>query len=166
MTRVYVPTSLAGLARAQAQGHLEEGDEVKGHAVTPAVREWYVEGDQEELEYSAMVDAAEASLAVLAGEPDTPRRRVVVAADVPEESITPAHDDTARSRVTIRGPVLLSAVVSVHVDEETAAPSVDEAVRALGAARAGDDDAQFLLDEAEALDLLWYDVTEIDDLVD
>jgi hypothetical protein len=33
------------------------------------------------------------------------------------------------------------------------------------AADAGDDDARFLVDEAEACDLLWYDVTELGELV-
>jgi hypothetical protein len=33
------------------------------------------------------------------------------------------------------------------------------------AADAGDDDARFALDEAEATELLWYDVTEIPDLL-
>ena len=36
---------------------------------------------------------------------------------------------------------------------------------AIEAADAGDDDAQFLLDEVEACDLLWFDVTEIADVV-
>lgn len=164
MTRVYVPSSLTGLARAQQEGRLGTGDVLTAHAVTPAVREWYVEGDLEELEYSAMVDAAEASLQVLAEHPDAPRRRVVIAADVPDEVVRPANTGT-RSGVTIDGPVPLSKVVSIHVDEEDATEVVDQAVGALAAAGAGDDDARFLLDEAEALDLLWYDVTEIDDLV-
>jgi uncharacterized protein DUF6912 len=164
MTRVYVPSTLTGLARVQQEGRLGTGDVLAAHAVTPAVREWYVEGDLEELEYSAMIDATEGSLAVLAQHPGAPRRRVVIAADVPDEVVKPANEG-ARSAVVIAGPVPLSKVVSIHVDEEAAAPVVEEAVGALAAARAGDDDAQFLLDEAEALDLLWYDVTEIDDLI-
>jgi hypothetical protein len=41
---------------------------------------------------------------------------------------------------------------------------VAEAILALPAADAGDDDARFALDEAEATELLWYDVTELGDL--
>jgi hypothetical protein len=169
MTRVYVPTTLAGLARAQEQGTLvcdvaEAGQEVlPAHAVTGAIREWYVEGNLEELEYSAMIEAAEASLRLLALEPQTPRRRVVVAVDIPETLVAPGGEH--RSSVRVNGPVELSRVVSVHVDEVESEPTVAAAVQALAAAEAGDDDAQFQLDEAEACDLLWYDISEIDDLI-
>jgi hypothetical protein len=160
MTRVYVPTTLIGLARAQKEGTL---DQETAHAVTGAVREWYVEGDTEELEYTAMIDAAESSLRLLAGEPDAPRRRVVMALDVPEALIAPGGDQ--RSSVRLSGPVALSKVVSVHIDEVESEPIIGAAVGALAAAAEGDDDARFQLDEAEACDLLWYDVSEIDDLV-
>jgi hypothetical protein len=172
MTRVYVPTTLTGLARAQKQGVLNDEENrtgpapdapVRAHAVTGAVREWYVEGDLEELEYTAMIDAAEASLRLLAGEPDAPRRRVVVAVDVPDGRVSPGGEQ--RSSVRIQGPVALSTVVSVHVDEAESAAVIDAAVAALAAAAQGDDDARFQLDEAEACDLLWYDVSEIDDLI-
>ena len=56
-------------------------------------------------------------------------------------------------------------MASVHVDEAEAQDVVAEAVRCLPAADAGDDDARFALDEAEATELLWYDVTEIPDLL-
>jgi hypothetical protein len=171
MTRVYVPTTLVGLARAQKQGSLDTGADldhapgaaVPAHAVTGAVREWYVEGNLEELEYSAMIDAAESSLRLLAGEPLAPRRRVVVAIDVPEAVVSAGGEH--RSSVRIAGPVDLSRVVSVHVDEVESEPTIGAAVEALAAAADGDDDARFQLDEAEACDLLWYDISEIDDLI-
>jgi hypothetical protein len=168
MTRVYVPTTLAGLARAQEQGTLEiadrsDGAAVPAHAVTGAVREWYVEGNLEELEYSALIDAAEASLRLLALEPQVPRRRVVVAVDVPDALVSPGGEH--RSSVRITGPVALSTVVSVHVDEVESEPTIIAAVDALASAAEGDDDARFQLDEAEACDLLWYDISEIDDLI-
>jgi hypothetical protein len=172
MTRVYVPTTLAGLARAQKLGTLDDPDDGDGpehppmlgaHAVTGAVREWYLEGNLEELEYSALIDAAESSLRLLALEPLAPRRRVVVAVDVPEDLIRPGGDH--RSSVRITGPVELSRVVSVHVDEVESIEIIGAAVDALAAAADGDDDARFQLDEAEACDLLWYDISEIDDLI-
>jgi hypothetical protein len=178
MTRVYVPTTLAGLARAQEHGTLETavGSDgaagsvsVAAHAVTGAVREWYVEGNLEELEYSALIDAAEASLRLLALEPQIPRRRVVVAVDVPDDLVSPGGEH--RSSVRIAGPVALSTVVSVHVDEVESQDTIVAAVAALAVldrAAAGDDeddDARFQLDEAEACDLLWYDISEIDDLI-
>ncbi len=173
MTRVYVPVTLTGLTRLQQKGELEAdagGDgRIGGHAVTPAVREWYVEGDVEELEFSAMIDAAESALGLLAHEADRPdhpgtaHRRVVLALDVPDAGVIPGQG--SRSAVRIAGPLTLSQVVSVHLDEPESEPVIAAATAAYAAARAGDDDAQFLLDEAEACDLLWYDVTEIDDLV-
>ena len=46
-----------------------------------------------------------------------------------------------------------------------AEPVIEQAISVLEAADAGDDDARFALDEAEATELLWYDVSEISDLV-
>jgi hypothetical protein len=160
--RVYLPTTLAGLAAAYAAGAVDPS--AGGHAVTGAVREWYVTGDLEELEYAAFTEAAEASLRLLAVA-GGPWRRVVVAADVPDGDVRPRDDGPYRSAVTVASAVPLRAVASVHVDEEDAHDVVAEAVQALPAADAGDDDARFALDEAEATELLWYDVTEIPDLV-
>ncbi len=162
--RVYIPMTLPLLAAAHSDDvFARTGTPV--HAVTPAVREWYVEGDLEELEYAVSTDAAEASLRLLAADPGAPRRRVVVAADVPDDGVQPGPDEPYRSVVVLRTDVARAAVASVHVDEEDAGAAVEAAVAALPAADAGDDDARFVLDEAEATDLLWYDVTEIPDLV-
>jgi hypothetical protein len=168
MTRVYVPTTLVGLARAQKLGTLDDpendpGSRLSAHAVTGAVREWYLEGNLEELEYSALIEAAEASLRLLAAEPLSPRRRVVVAVDVPDDLVAPGGEH--RSSVRVTGPIELSRVVSVHVDEVESQETIAAAVDALAAAAGGDDDARFQLDEAEACDLLWYDISEIDDLI-
>ena len=160
--RVYLPTTLAGLAAAHAAGRFE--GTLEAHAVTGAVREWYVSGDLEELEYAAFTEAAEASLRLLAGG-GGPHRRVVVAADVPDAVVRPRPGETYRSAVTVASAVPLRDVVSVHVDEAEAQDVVAEAVRSLPAADAGNDDARFALDEAEATELLWYDVTEIPDLL-
>ncbi|NLT56498.1 MAG: hypothetical protein GXX79_18435 [Actinomycetales bacterium] len=157
-TRVYVPTTLPDLAVAHAAGELGSPG-TAAHAVTATVREWYVTGDLEELEYSALLEAAEASLRLLAASPDAPRRRVVVAADVPDDVITPGG--TFRSSVRLSRPLPMAAVVSAHVDEPDAVPVVMAAVEVIDAADAGDEDARFALDEVEACDLLWYDVTEI-----
>jgi len=137
----------------------------RAHAVTAAVREWYVEGDLEELEYVALTEAAEASLRRLADDPDVPRRRVVVAADVEDDAVRDVADDRYRSAVLVSADVPVAAVASVHVDEDVAERAVAEAIIALPAADAGDDDARFTLDEAEATELLWYDVSELGDLV-
>jgi hypothetical protein len=164
--RVYLPMTLPALGRAQAGGEFPaaEDGEVAVHAVTAAVREWYVAGDREELEFAVLTEAARACLQLLADDPDAPRRRVVVAADVPDAAVTP-RSGTVRSAAGTAGPVPLSAVASVHVDEPAAEGTVAAAVASLDAAKAGDADAGFLVDEAEGCDLLWYDVSEIPHLV-
>ena len=163
MRRVYLPTTLAGLAEAHATGQL--AGPRPAHAVTAAVREWYVEGDLEELEYVALTEAAEASLRLLAQDPDVARRRVVVAADVAELAVQDVDDVRFRSAVRVSADVPVAAVASVHVDEDVAVKTVAEAIIALPGADGGDDDARFALDEAEATELLWYDVSELGDLI-
>ncbi|MEU1098006.1 hypothetical protein ABZ389_32905, partial [Streptomyces sp. NPDC005877] len=81
--RVYLPLTLPGLATAHAAGELGPGP-LTAYAVTPGLREWYVSDDIEELEYAALSRAAAASLRLLAVDPGAPRRRVVVAVDVPD----------------------------------------------------------------------------------
>jgi hypothetical protein len=53
----------------------------------------------------------------------------------------------------------------VHVDSGEAEPDVSAAADALGAADAGDDDAQFVVDGAEDHELLWFATQEIPNLV-
>ena len=166
--RIYLPATLPLLAAARDAGCFTASRDagpggLPGHAVTPAVREWYTQGDVEELEYTALLEAAEASLELLAKDVTAPRRRVVVSADVPDAVVKPGG--RFRSSVRLQAPVELDSVVSLHVDETGVEDTITVAVGALPAANAGDDDARFLVDEAEACDLLWYDVTELTDLV-
>ena len=173
--RVYLPATLATLAEAFVAGHFPAG--YAAHAVTGAIREWYTDDDTEQLEYAAQREAADASLDLLGAEfPAEARyenRRVVVAADVerfcvesPGAAAVEGGEPT-RSAVRLRCQVPMSAVVSVHVDEDDPAvrSAVATAVRALPLARRGDDDASFAVDEARSHELLWYDVTEIVDLI-
>jgi hypothetical protein len=162
--RVYLPATMSQLAEVERTGSYTVQPGSTAHAVTPALREWYTEGDVEELEYVALLDAALSSLRALAAHPDAERRRVVLAADVPDDIVRPAPQD-GTSAVTLAAAVPLSDVVSVHVDEDDATPDVAAAADALAAADAGDDDAQFTVDSADGHDLLWYDVTEIKDLL-
>ncbi|MET8772674.1 hypothetical protein ABZV94_38345, partial [Streptomyces sp. NPDC004658] len=74
--RVYVPLTLPALAEAYKTGELGTGPFV-AYAVTPALREWYLSEDIEELEYAALGRAALASLRLLAADPGAVRRRVV-----------------------------------------------------------------------------------------
>jgi len=169
--RVYAALVPSQLAHALATGSLPP--EAPVHAVTPALREHYTDGDTEELELAAMLDAADSSLRLLAGDGGEGGqvRRLVLAADVPAASVRPrpsASGDPAEalSRVELAEPLAVRAVVSAHVDEVDAQADVAAAARALAAADAGDDDASFTVDGAQGHDLLWYDATELAELAD
>ncbi|MFF5253594.1 DUF6912 family protein [Streptomyces leeuwenhoekii] len=166
--RVYVPLTLPGLAEAYQKGELGAAPLV-AYAVTPALREWYLSDDIEELEYAALSRAALASLRLLAADPRAARRRVVVAVDVPDgaASADPGRglDPAALGEVRVTGAVPLAKAASVHVDAADAEADVAAAAEALKAADAGDDDAQFVVDGAEDHELLWYATQEIPNLV-
>lgn len=161
--RVFLPATGPLLAAWRTAGQVEV--QLTAHAVTPALREWYAEGDSEELEYAAMVEAAEASLRLLGDDPGAPCRRVVLAVEVDVAITLPPGDTGPRSQVVLPGPVPVAHVVAVHVDDDDAHDDITAAVAAIDAADAGDDDAQFVVDSAEGHDLLWFDATEIDSVV-
>jgi len=165
--RVYLPATLpalAGILRAAEIGPAP----VLAYAVTPALREWYASADLEELEYAALMHAARASLRLLRADPEAPRRRVVLAADVPDEQagrgggFDGGFDEP--TLVLLSAPVPLARVASGHVDDVAALADIAAAVQALAAADAGDGDAQFLVDGAEGHELLWYATQELGDL--
>jgi len=166
--RVYVPLTLSGLAEAYKTGELEAGPLV-AYAVTPALREWYLSDDIEELEYAALNRAALASLRLLAADPGAVRRRVVVAVDVPNDTASAdpdrGLDPAALGEVRVTGTVALAKAAAVHVDLDDAEADVAAAAEALEAADRGDDDAQFVVDGAEDHELLWYATQEIPNLV-
>ncbi|WP_030943366.1 DUF6912 family protein [Streptomyces sp. NRRL S-646] len=166
--RVYVPLTLSGLAEAYKTGELGAGPLV-AYAVTPALREWYLSDDIEELEYAALNRAALASLRLLAADPGAVRRRVVVAIDVPDGAASAdpdrSLDPAALGEVRVTGTVALAKAAAVHVDLDDAEADVAAAAEALDAADRGDDDAQFVVDGAEDHELLWYATQEIPNLV-
>lgn len=163
MTRVYLPSTFAGLHRLRDEGGVAPPP-LHGHAVTPALRESYAVGDTEELEYVARLAAASDSLSLLNGDPTVPRRRVVLAVDVPDEAVRPAADGD-ESSVTLAAAVPLALVQALLVDDLLSVPTVERAVAAWPAAQTGDDDALFELDEAAATDLLWFATQELDELL-
>lgn len=164
--RVYLASTLPLLARAKAARALTDGA-CTAYAVTPTLREWYADGDLEELEYAALSAAARASLALLSQDASALRRRVVLAADVPDAWVRPVPDvgRDDRARVSVAEPVPWSALASIHVDGYEAEPAVGAAAEAVRAAAEGDEDAQFVVDGAEDESLLWYAVQEADDLL-
>lgn len=173
--RVYLPSTLPGLAEILRSGSVGP-EPLPGFAVTPALREAYASGDEEELEYTAMSAASRASLRLLSASggpagsgPDgsgvLPPRRVVLAVDVPDESVRWSADDDDPAAVAVVIEVPLSRVASGHVDAPEAEPDVAAAADAVPAADAGDEDAAFTVDGAEGHDLLWYATQELADLV-
>ncbi|MDT7842763.1 DUF6912 family protein [Streptomyces justiciae] len=166
--RVYVPLTLSGLAEAYKTGELGP-DPLVAYAVTPALREWYLSDDIEELEYAALNRAALASLRLLAADAGAVRRRVVVAVDVPDGAAVAdpdrGLDPAALGEVRVAGGVALAKAAAVHVDADDAEADVAAGAEALAAADAGDDDAQFVVDGTEDHDLLWYATQEIPHLV-
>jgi hypothetical protein len=157
--RVYVPFTLPTLARLLADG--QAAAPVRGYAVTPALREWYSSGDDEELEYVTLTQAARASLRLLLADPQAPGRRVVLAAEVPAEQVTGIAGFDEPALVEIKVAVRLRDVVSGHIDDPGAVADVRAAVAALPDADSGDDDAMFVVDGAEGHELLWYATQEL-----
>lgn len=171
--RVYVPSTLAGLQVLQRDGELFPlGGTVFG--VTPALREAYTSGDDEELAEAAMRQAARASLRLLAfgDEPDDeaapaaadggaqpdPVRRVVITVDVPAAKERPDLDDAV---LKVTEPIQLKDVLAVHVDVSEAEEAVVRAAQVVDAADLGDEDAELAVGDAEDHDLAWYATQEL-----
>ena len=158
LVRVYLPTTLPLLRGWLLAVTTPTG--LTGFAVTPGLREWYAEGDAEELEWAASVLAGRASLRLLASDPAAPCRRAVLAVEVPEGDVAPL-DDLERGAVRVARPVPLADWAAGLVDEEAARPVIVAAADSIDAADLGDDDAEFLVSEAEDAELLWWATQEL-----
>ena len=149
--RIYLPATSADLSRPAGVPPRW------GHAVTAELRRALPDEDDEGLEASAMLAAADESIVHLRASSSAVPRRVVIAADVADSAVVvPGRDrpwrtgdDQLPSAVDVRVTVAWEDVVSVHVDEPEAQPDVTAAVE--------DDDA---IDRAAEHDLLWHDVVE------
>jgi microcystin degradation protein MlrC len=161
--RVYLPFTMPTLAWLLAED--QAAPRVRGYAVTPALREWYSSGDDEELEYVALTQAARASLRLLLADPQAPGRRVVLAAELPEEQVAGIAGFDEPALVEIKVAVRVRDVVSGHIDDPGAAADVRAAVDALPDADSGDDDARFVVDGAEGHELLWFATQELRHLI-
>jgi hypothetical protein len=158
--RVYLATTLTALPGILDAGEIAPAP-LHGYAVTPALRESYASGDEEELEYVAMLAAARESLRLLAADKSAPRRRVVLAADVPDADATPVAYDDEPAAVLVGAAIPLPNVASGHVDDDAAEADVAAAAAASADADAGADDAQFTVDGAEGHELGWYTTQEL-----
>ena len=135
-TRIYVPLNLTTLANLSRTRELA-GPVVAAHAVTSAFERSLPGTDEEEREYAAMCAAAQAASDLRVAAHD---RRIVAAADVPPTDVADPvvpHPDSL-SLVDVAGPVRLRHIVSFHVDE---------------------------IGGTEEVDMLWFDVTELDDVI-
>ncbi|GAA5195046.1 hypothetical protein GCM10023322_60860 [Rugosimonospora acidiphila] len=163
LIRIYLPATLPDLVELrEGRQLLPDGQGGLAHAVTPSLREWYTEGDEEELEYVAFTRAAQASLRLLSQAPAAPRRRVVISVDLPRPSLGKAIPELGSSEIRLAGPVPLAAVAAIHIDDALAEREVTAAAKVIEAAMAGDQDAQFTVDATEDHELAWYDVSELD----
>lgn len=172
--RVYIPATIPILRQlVDDQQLLPLG--ATAFAVTPALREAYAAGDDDELAEVAMQEAARASMRLIgaerddlddpddaAGDATAPGgpvyRRAVIAADVPGAKLRPDLDDAV---VKLSGPITFGQVAAVHVDLADAEPQVAKAVDVIDAADLGDTDAEFVLGDAEDHQLAWYAPQEV-----
>jgi hypothetical protein len=157
--RVYLPATTTVLQELLDAGVVGPAP-LTAFAVTPGLREWYVDGDEESLEYAAMLEAARGSLRLIDADANAARRRVVLAADAPDGSVT-VRDDLDRGVVQVADQVPLAAVASVHVDDADAEPTIAEAAESIIAADLGDPGSQEKVDDAEGYELSWYANQEI-----
>jgi Family of unknown function (DUF6912) len=155
--RVYLPATVTMLHELNSAGEFKPLNGT-AFALTPALRESYTAGSAEDLEYVATAEAARASLRLLAADPEAMRRRVVISADV--EGVTP-RPDLDNAVVRIAGTVLLKDIAAIHLDAPEAEAAVAAAVEVIDAADMGDEDAEFVLGDAEDHELAWYATQEL-----
>lgn len=164
--RVYIPATLAVLRQLIDDGEMRPRSGT-AFAVTPALREAYAEGDEDELAEVAIAEAAMASMRLLAAEGGSeesglPPRRAVVVADADAE----ARPDLDTAVVRLSGPVGLEKVAAVYVDNPDAESAVLAAVAVIDSADLGDEDAEFTVGDAQDHDLAWYATQELPFLLD
>ena len=164
LMRVYIPATLSMLQLLVSDDEMQPRSGT-AFAVTPALRESYAEGDDEELAEVAIGEAAMASIRLLAtesGDDGLPLRRAVIVADADAE---PRPDlDTAVVRIS--GRVRLDQVVAVYVDNADAEPAVAAAIEVIDSADLGDEDAELTVGDAQDHDLAWYATQELPFLLD
>ncbi|MEU4362736.1 hypothetical protein [Promicromonospora sp. NPDC023987] len=182
--RIYVPATLDEL---DAVTHASDAARWtvaprRAHAVTKDLEAALPDDDAEGLEYVAALNAADDSLALIAGRPDAPHQRVVITVEVPDAVVGAADhgpagaddDERVRSEVEVTSTVEDVAIVCVHVDETEAAADIadvlaaaDEESDAESTTEVGEESETALdaaLQRVTDRDLLWYDWSEIKDV--
>jgi hypothetical protein len=133
-TRIYLPLNAAGLLRLAADREVG-APPVRAFAVTERLERALPTGDEEEWEYAALAEAAQAATEL---QGTTVAKRVVAAADVDPGWVEPDGNREGLAAVLVTETIPLRRIVSFHVDES-----------------AGDQGME---------DLLWYDATELDEV--
>ena len=155
---VYIPATLTMLTQLVDVGSLPARSGT-AFAVTPALREAYSHGDEDELSEIALREAALASLRLLSGEESAlPPRRAVLVAEAEPVTVRPDLDDAV---VRLDGPVALKKVIAVYVDNAAAESAVLAAVEVIDDADLGDEDAELTVGDAQDHDLAWYAPSEL-----
>nr|WP_209167628.1 hypothetical protein [Corynebacterium hesseae] len=139
-----------------------------GFALTPALREFYTEGDEEEIEYSAFLEASMASLRLLAigDEEKFPHRRVVISVDVDESVVTPKPDMGEPVVALDPATITKDNLQAIHVDIEESEAATAKAIDAIDNADLGDEDAELAVGDALDNFMAFYDPTELPILVE
>lgn len=142
--RVYIPVTFVGLRRAAASGALPSSG-WHAHLLAGSA---LADSDAESAEYEALRLAAAESLVALRSEPEAPRRRAVVVANIPEEWTEGEPDGTVI--LTRRIPV--ERFLAVYADGPDSAGSVVAALNGRESA-------------IDTTELLWFARQELPDLV-
>lgn len=165
--RVFLPATFAMLTELEETGQLAARSGW-GFTVTPALREFYTEGDEEEIEYSAFLEASMASLRLLAiGDEDKfPHRRVVISVDVDESVVTPKPDMGEPVVALNSATITKDNLQAIHVDIEESEAATAKAIAAIDNADLGDEDAELAVGDALDNFMAFYDPTELPILVE
>ena len=165
--RVYIPATFDMLRTLADDQQIPVRSGV-GFALTPAVREYYTGGDEEELAYTAFLDAARASLRLLSigDEQRFPHRRVVISADIDDSAVTLSPED-GESVVRLSPAVVSTTMLAaIHVDDEDAEKITKAAIDVIDEADLGSEEAELTLGDCEDNLMSWYDSQELPFLVD
>ena len=150
--RLFVPATMAMLETLLEAGEMPVRSGT-AFAATPALIESYAEGDMEEIEHVAFLEAARASLRLLGGELDS---------GAAHEAHPYRRPDLDTAVVRLDGATVGTAeIAAVHVDLAGAVDLVKDAVEVVDRADLGDEDAELTVGDALDVDLAWYDAVEL-----
>ena len=122
----------AALLAALRDERRAAGRRASAHAVTPALREWYAEGDEEELEYVAFTRAAQDALRLLRHDPKAPAPPGGRLGGRAGRRAAPADQELGSSLVAAGAAGAAGAVAAIHVDGVDAEPDVSAAADVVG----------------------------------